>query len=329
VRTHFFHPRDLDITAPHLFWYAPPDALLRDSLDRFGQLTPGLVLDDGGKPVLAAGARRVAALRETGGAPLAAVVLDPGALAREHPDLPPALGLGLFYLISNQGRAVDEAMLVAAGRYFTAHGSADDFLRLAGPYLFGPGDRRARLVTAWLSLPGDLDPLLASGHLPLAGAGVLARCDPDTLAALTPLLELVRWSRANLDNAVTWLLEAAGLAGEAPAALLARSGALDLAGRELSPNDLTAGLLAALRRLRYPATTTLEARFTTLSRELTRGGRVKLRPSQGFEADTLTVEVTVRRPEDMARAGADLAAMAGHPALPRLLRLAEDGDEPA
>lgn len=324
MRTHFFHPRDLDLTAGHLFWATPPDAPLLESMDRLGQLTPALVLDTGDKPVLAAGARRAAALRTIGGRALAAAVPEPDEAIPADPALPPALRLGILYLASNLGRSLTEPMLVAAGRYFLAHGSENDFLTLAGPYLFAAGDRRARLVTAWLRLPRDVDGLLASGQLPLAGAGVLARCDPDTLTALFPLLQLVRWSRANLDNAVTWLLEAASLAGETPAALLARSGALELVSRGLSPNDLTAGLLAALRRLRSPATTTLEARFTTLSRELTRSGRLRLRPSQGFEADSVTVEATVRRPEDMAQVGAELTAMAQSPVLPRLLRVAED-----
>lgn len=330
MRTHFFHPRDLDTQAPHLFWAAAPDAALATSLERLGQLVPGLVLDDGDRPVLAAGARRAAALRAIGGRTFCAVVPEPGDADPDAganlADLPRGLRLGVLYLAGNLGRTVTDPMLVAAGRYFLAQGSEDDFWALAGPFLFAPGDRLARQVAAWLRLPPHLDGLLASGQLPLASAGTLAGCDPDTLAALSPLLAAVRWSRANLDKAVTWLVEAARLAGESPAALLARCGALELPGRGLSPNDLTAGLLAALRRLRYPATTTLEARFATLSRELTRGSRVKLRPSQGFEADAVTVEVTVRRPEDLARAGGELAAMAQSPVLPRLLRVAEDDE---
>jgi hypothetical protein len=49
-----------------------------------------------------------------------------------------------------------------------------------------------------------------------------------------------------------------------------------------------------------------------------------LRPSQGFEADSVTVELTVRRPEDAATAARELAALAGQPALAKLLRLAHD-----
>ena len=322
----FLYPRDVDTDAPHLFWSAPPDPALLLSLDRLGQTTPALVIAAEGRPILAAGSRRALALRELRGRTLAAMAVTQDSMAGDGPDLPQPLWLGLLYLASNMGRAVTEAMLVAAGRYFTAYGSPDDFLSLAGPYLFAPGDRRGRLVLRWLDLPPACDALLASGHVPLGAGELLAGCDGDTLTALRPLLSALRWSRANLQNALSWLTEAATLAGDRPAALLARCGALELAGRGLSPNDLTAGVLAALRRLRYPATTTLEARFAALSRELVRGSRVKLKPSQGFEADTVTVELVVRRPAELSKAAAELAAMAASPVLPKLLTVAREED---
>lgn len=322
----FLYPRDVDTEAAHLFWSAPPDAALTLSLDRLGQTTPALVIATEGRPILAAGSRRALALRELRGRTLAAVAVDQTSMAGDGPDLPPDLWLGLLYLASNMGQTITEAMLVAAGRYFTAQASPDDFLSLAGPYLFAPGDRRGRLVLRWLDLPPACDALLASGHVPLGAGELLAGCDGDTLTALLPLLSALRWSRANLQNALSWLTEAATLAGERPAALLARCGALELTGRGLSPNDLTAGVLAALRRLRYPATTTLEARFAALSRELVRGSRVKLKPSQGFEADTVTVELVVRRPAELSKAAAELAAMAASPVLPKLLTVAREED---
>jgi len=322
VRTYFFHPRDLEITAGHLFWFVPPDDALLASLSCLGQTTPALVVFDGDRPVLAAGARRAEALRRLRGRPLAAAVPEPEDLPAAVTALSPALRLGVLYLASNLGRTVTDPMLLAAGRYFLAHGSQADFETLAGPYLFAAGDRRARLLARWLTLPPPLDALLASGHLPLAAAGTLAGCDTETLAAFAPLLAALRWSRANLENVLAWTREAAAMAGETPAAVLARSGAPDLLGRGLSPNDLAAGLLAALRRMRYPATTSLEARFAILARELTRGSRVRLKPSQGFEADAVTVEVTVRGAEDLTEAAGRLAAMAESPALPQILHLA-------
>ncbi|MHC1713045.1 MAG: chromosome partitioning protein ParB [Solidesulfovibrio sp.] len=322
----FLHPRDLDALAPHLFWHTPPDDALIASLDRLGQTTPALVIATDARPILAAGSRRTVALRELRGRTLAAVSVDAASMPENEPDLPLAARLGLLYLASNMGRTVTEPMLVAAGRYFMAHGSRDEFLSLAGPYLFAPGDRRERLVCRWLDLPPCCDDLVASGHVPLGAAELLAGCEADTRAALLPLLTAIRWSRANLDNALTWLDEAARLAGERPAALLARSGALELAERGLSPNDLAAGVLAALRRLRYPATTTLEARFAALSRKLLSGSRVKLRPSQGFESDAVTVELTVRRPTELSKAAGELAAMAASPDLPRLLAVAHEED---
>nr|WP_246198150.1 chromosome partitioning protein ParB [Solidesulfovibrio aerotolerans] len=355
-----------------MFWAAPPDAVLVESLATLGQITPALVVETGGRPILAAGSRRAAALRQIRGSALCALAVSLDGPADNDgyagygghaghaghtghtgqaghtghtgqggqeghtghaghdgqggpaPAVSPALRLGLYYLASNQGRAVTDAMAVAAGRYFAAHASLDDFLRLAGPYLFAADDRRARLVAQWLGLPPELDALLASGHVPLGSGGQLAALDADTRAALTPLLAAVRWSRGSLTGALTWITEAARLAGEPAAALLARCGVLELPHRGLSPNDLTAGLLAGLRRLRYPALTTLEARFSALSRELSRGSRVKLRPSQGFEADAVTFEVTVKSPAELVKAGAALAAMAASPVLPQLLTIAHD-----
>ncbi|WP_428563094.1 MAG: chromosome partitioning protein ParB [Solidesulfovibrio sp. DCME] len=328
----FLHPRDLDLTAPHLFWSAPPDAALIDSLASLGQVTPALAIVTEGRPILAAGSRRAAALREMRGKTLAAVALDPDDPETELAGVPLELRLGLYYLASNQGRAVTDAMAVAAGRYFAAAGGPEAFGRLAAPRLFAPGDRRERLVAQWLALPPALDGLLASGNLPLGAAGRLAALDRESLLALTPLLQALRWSRANLDNALTWLTEAAALAGEGLPAVLGRSGALGLPGRGLSPNDLCAGVLAALRRVRYPAITTLEARFSALGRAVTpRGSKVRLTPSQGFEADTVTVTATAASPQELARVAADIAAMAAAPELPRLLTVARatDGEEPA
>lgn len=330
----FLHPRDVDTTAPHLFWFAPPDEALVGSLTQLGQTTPALVATTEGRPILVAGSRRTAALRAIKGRTLAAVAVAPSDLAApgdgDGPggtaDLPLDARLGLAYLASNLGRPVTDAMAVAAGRYFTGIGTTDDFLAQAGPQLFAPGDRRGLLVSRWLTLPPGLDALLASGLVPLGAAQLLAGLDADTLDALLPLLAALRWSRANLENALTWLVEAAKLAGERPATLLARSDVLALPERGLSPNDLTAGLLAALRRMRYPATTTLEARFAALSRKLLAGSRVKIRPSQGFESDAVTVEVLVRSPAELAKAGADMAAMAASPDLPRLLHVARDED---
>jgi hypothetical protein len=331
VQPLFLHPRDLDLDAPHLFWAAPPDDILAASLASLGQLTPALVLETDGRPILAAGSRRAGALRLVRGRTLCALALPatdpdgpPHPLAPNGGPLPRPLRLGLYYLASNLGRTVSDAMALAAGRYFTAHVPTEAFLALAGPYLFGPGDRRGRLVARFLALPPALDALLASGHIPLAAGDALAGLAAADLDALAPLLGAVRWSGGSLKAALGFVTEAARLAGETPAALLARSGLLDLPGRGLSPNDLTAGIMAGLRRLRYPAITTLEARFAALSRELAGGSRLKIRPSQGFEADAATFEVTVKSPGELAKAASDLTAMAASPALPRLLAVARD-----
>lgn len=323
----FLHPRDLDLEAPHLFWAGPPEAALTASLAALGQLTPALVVPTDGRPILAAGARRAAALRELRGRTLAAIVLDPQDMEPALAALPRELLLGLCYLDSNQGKPVTDAMAVAAARYFVATGGREAFATLAAPRLFTAGDRRERLVARWLDLPPGLDGLLEAGQVPLGAATRLAALPAAALAALAPLLSAVRWSRANLDKALGWLTEAATLAGEEVTATLGRCGALELPGRGLSPNDLCAGVLAALRRVRYPATTTLEARFAALGRAVTpKGSKVRLSPSQGFETDAVTITATAKSPDELARIAADLAAMAAAPELPRLLTVARDED---
>jgi hypothetical protein len=54
---------------------------------------------------------------------------------------------------------------------------------------------------------------------------------------------------------------------------------------------------------------------------------VKIRPSQGFESDSATFEVTVKNRQELSKAAADLAAMAAAPALPRLLAVAREEPE--
>lgn len=52
-----------------------------------------------------------------------------------------------------------------------------------------------------------------------------------------------------------------------------------------------------------------------------------MKASQGFEADSVTVEATVRSPEELLEAAERLVVMARNPALPKVLHLAgDDGD---
>src|SRR5690606_21961962 len=67
----------IEAGGPWLFWSAPPSEALRRSLERDGQLVPVLVDASGSRPVLVAGAARLAALADAGSE---ALCLDLGPL---------------------------------------------------------------------------------------------------------------------------------------------------------------------------------------------------------------------------------------------------------
>jgi hypothetical protein len=315
------HPRDADITAESLFWDAPPgDDLLR-SLESLGQMVPALaeIVDD--RPRILAGRARVLALRRLPGRTLAArVVAWPGPEC----GLSPPVWRGLIYLASNMGREVTEAMLVKAGRYFTAHVPAPEFFRLAGPYLGPAVTGGMRRLTQWLELPAAADDLLYSGTVPLAGASALAGMRPEELCALRPWLGRVRWSANTLSRFVTPLREAARASG-LPLAEAARQALSDVRlGEDLSPNDRIARLAQAARAARYPVLTDLEERFAALSRGVARGTAFALHPSRGFESDAVTLEAKIADRAALARAAADLAELAGRPGWEALWSVARD-----
>jgi len=313
------HPRDADVTGDSLFWNTPPDDALTRSLAEMGQLVPALaeIVDD--RPRILAGRARALALRRLPGR-----TLDARIIAWPGPDCghSPEVWRGLVYLASNMGRAVDEAMLVKAGRYFSAFVPVPEFVRLAGPYLGPALASGSRRLTDWLSLPKKADELLFSGTVPLAGAQVLAAMTREDLDALWPWLTAARWSANTLARFVTPLREAARASGRS----LSETAATALAGvgadQGLSPNDLLARLAAAAKNARYPVLTDLEERFAALSRGVSRGTSFTLSPSRGFESDAVTLELRAADAATLRQAAADLARMAGHPNWPALWSLA-------
>ncbi|NMC50531.1 MAG: chromosome partitioning protein ParB [Desulfovibrio sp.] len=313
------HPRDADLGNDSLFWDAGPDEALVRSLDELGQMVPALVeiVDD--RPRLLAGRRRALALRRLPGRTLASLVLKwPG----------PECGMsapvwrGMVYLASNLGRAVSEAMLVQAGRYFLRHLPVADFLRLAGPYLGQALAAGSRRLTAWLDLPPRADALLFEGRVPLAGAPALAGMEERDFAALWPWLTAARWSANTLAAFVTPLREAARASGRPLSQVVRQALGGQAPGPDLSPNDLIAGLGVAARRTRYPVLTDLERRFEETARRIVRGTDFTLRPSRGFESDAVTLELKAGDAATLARAAAALSRMAADPGFEDLWSLA-------
>lgn len=321
------HPRDIDLDGPWLFWARPPAPELAGSLAALGQAVPVLVDFSPDRPRLVAGYSRAMALRGMKGA-----TLEARPVSEPDPDcalygLPLEIRFGLLYLASNAERQPDDAMLVAAARFFTARLSFAETLRLAGPGLkLAPKEKRARDLEAWLSLPEHCDALLRAGFVGLASAQELAALGPD-LAVLEPYLQAVRWSRNSLRNFMSWLGEAALARGESLAGIVRRADLAVCLEAGLSPNDLTARLLARAKETRYPRLTGLTERFAALSGELRQGTRLRLSPSQGFESDAVHLEADIASRADLERLLADLALAAGRGQWEKLWSLVRDAED--
>ena len=310
--------RDISLGAESLLWREEPGASLTASLAAVGQLTP-VIVDMADKPVCLAGYKRVRALVALG-LPVRALVLEPDFMTRlaENPDtagLSRATALGLLYLASNHGASPTDAKLLLAGRYFARHGGVADFIRLGAPELGLPArDKVWDWLQTWLGLPEYFDALVRGGHIPLAVVKAAAALGHEGLEAYVPYLRLARWSRGNAEKLLGLAREAALAKDVSLADTAAKAGLARVAARDLSPNDLTAALIGALRAFRYPELSGLEERFAAAAKTVIKGSKLKLTPSQGFEQDNATVSVTVKSRAEILAAARELAERADSPA---------------
>ncbi|MDD3313466.1 ParB N-terminal domain-containing protein [Pseudodesulfovibrio sp.] len=292
----------------HLFWTADPSETLSESLRRTGQTAPVLVRDTGDGPELVAGRARLLALRALGRPVLVLMV-----------DAPADLDAGLLYLADNAARPLDDAMRLAALRFFAplldrAALAADILPRLG----VRPGSKDARLLDAWLDLPEPWPGHLAEGRVPLAAGEVLARLAPADREAAAPLFASLGWSRSNGVNLLTWLFEAGKMTGKPLADLLAESGMADVPALGLSPKDAMARLVALARQTRYPALSALQAEFEETARELSAGTAWRVVQPNNFETGGAELTIQVKTPAQLARAVDDLDAMAAKPGWEKL-----------
>ena len=264
-----------------------------------GQITPVLVDFGPRRPVLVVGYKRALAAKALGLPVLALEVLpEPGRNLEAD--------RGLAYLASNQGQAMSEERLLTAARYFQKCLPLAEFMSLAGPLLgLAESDRRWRLIEAWLGLPTWLD-----GLAPLACAPRLGTLGPQDLEALRPYLQVVRFPRNHLDNFLAFLGQAALAKGRSLADLLGGPELVRCREADLSPADKLARLTGAAMSLSHPRLAGLTARFAGLAAKLTAGTRFRIHPAQGFESDTVRLEVSLKDRQGLAKAARDLAALA-------------------
>lgn len=288
--------KDIDVSGPWLFWRREPDALLRQSLLRCGQLCPVLVDASDTRPVLVAGLARLVCLADAG----------QNVLCR---DIGPLDGWdrGLVYLESNAGAEVDDWRVVRALRYFQAIDPSrlEEIFAVLG---LETRMRRVRQALAWLKLPEKWDDLLAAGHIPLACVDALGQMSAEEQAALFPLFSAFSWSRSNAVNLLTWLRETSLREGQGVVQMLAF--AQEKLSPDLSPKDAMARITAEIRKLRYPALSALEQNFTEAARRISSGTNWRLVQPDQFETGVVEMGVRLTSAADVERAARQLAHMA-------------------
>jgi ParB family chromosome partitioning protein len=300
----------------HLFWSDNISESLKNSIEEFGQSAPVLVYNGEHGPTLAAGSARLAVLDGLGRPVLARMV--------EGED---AVSLGLLYLADNAHRQLDDAMRFKALQYFAPllerEALEQDILPRLG---VRAKSKDARLLLDWLALPEPWRELLGRGTLPLAAGMVLARMDEADRDAVMPLFADMAWSRSNAVNVLTWLYEAARMAGCPVAEVMDKAGMPALLDQGLSPKDAIARLCAVARQARHPELTRLRDRFDAAARTVTGGTAWKLAQPDNFETNGAELSVRVKDREQLARAVQALQSMADNPAWETVFRPGGDNE---
>jgi len=300
----------------HILWPAAPAPELIESLRSAGQTAPVLVRETGDGPELVAGHARLEGLRNLGLPVLARTVTAPGPLEA-----------GLLYLADNAARPLDDAMRLAAVRFFAPLMDRDGLARDLLPRLgVRPGSKDARLLLAWLDLPRPWPDHLAAGRVPLAAGEVLARMAPEDRDGAAPFFADLAWSRSNAVNLLTWLYEAGKMTGAPVAEVARRAGMDEVPTQGLSPKDAMARLTALARQARYPALSALQAEFDRAAREITAGTAWRMAQPNNFETGGSELAVQVKTPAQLAKALEDLKDVAAQPGWARLWNLGGSRD---
>ena len=300
---------DVEADGPWLFWSAPPSEALRRSLERDGQIVPVLVDASSPRPVLVAGAARLAVLADAG---REALCLDLGPLDD--------LARGLVYARSNLGRELTDGQVVAAMRYFASlpqadQGSALDVLGLE------PRSKRLRLIRAWLALPRHWDAFLAAGSVPLACADLLEGLPPAALQALEPLFAGLSWSRGNAVNVLTWLKEACARDGIGVGEFLDACGVDEILAAGLSPKDAMSRITQEVRLRRFPRLSAMERDFAEAARRVGAGARWRIVQPDLFESNAVEFSARPTSPAALRELSAELARIAARDDLDALFPL--------
>ncbi len=282
-------PENLGVEDPCLFWAEAPDKRFVRDIDRLGQVSPVLVMNDSGRNILVAGYKRTLAL----------IKLKRRILALQV-SMTDDYTKGLLYITSNHGHPVDQGMIVRALRYFASIDSiTEEVWELLG---VKSGSKDQTLWKTWLNLPLPWDRLLAQGSLSLECAPMLETISSTDLVTLFPFFSELSWSRNNSINFLTWLTEKSRMSNTDTTAIIDSLELENVLKSHLSPGDKIKKILNLLYQSRYPVLSgmkkNLEKRLDSATRES--GWRIEHRDD--FESREIIISTKIKNPNDLSNA---------------------------
>ncbi|CCO25170.1 ParB N-terminal domain-containing protein [Maridesulfovibrio hydrothermalis] len=308
-----FDPAEIDCSGPWLIYPESQPENIIPSLKNIGQLTPVLVMKDAGKIKLLAGRARVAAAAKLG--------LKVSAIFIEAAD---DISKGIVHLEENRARVTDDALKLAAFRFFSSRMQQGAVAGLIGPLLgMKPKSRDIKFWLDWMELESEFDELLRSGNIPLAAVSVLGKLTKEDRGNLIPYFEKVSWSRSNAVNFLTWLYETSRREGRSVTELL-KSEILYPAKENESPKDAVARLCKAAKELRYPRLSGLAKTHEKIVSEICAGTKWRIESTGNFETGEVMLQTRFKSREMMQKAVADLDSIEKHAGWETLFDLGRD-----
>ncbi len=277
------------MTDPCLFWARVPDLDYIQTIKRFGQIEPVLVMAGEESKLLVSGYKRILALQ----------ALNRKILAMEIP-VNDSYSKGLIYLFTNQGQTLNQEKIILALRYFASiNNITQDVLKQLG---IKPGSKTQQLWQDWLNLPLTWDQLLAKGNIALECSHILQKAGPGDLNAVHPFFACLSWSKNNSINLLTWLAETARMDCVSMAETIKTLELEKILKNDLSPGDKIKKILSIVFQARYPV---LSGMKSDLARRL---GRIsvesewRIEHQDEFESRDIHISTRIKDRNDLARA---------------------------
>lgn len=297
TRLFYTEPESIFTEAPCLFWGREPDHDFVQNLKAVGQIEPVIVFSQKKRLTLVAGFKRSRALAEMGQKILALQVQP------QDPYM-----MGMIYLASNSGQALDSGKTAAALRYFSS-------INRITPSIWKSLDithnsKAQELWQQWLELPQIWDELLAKGNLCLDCSHLLTKFTPQEQEAVRPLFTCLGWSRNNSLKFLTWTWELTKITRNSVFEILESSGVNRILHSDLSPGDKIKSIMKNFYQIRFPQSSAKLSKLSENLRRMSRETGWRMEHTDNFETMEISISTRIKNQDELHKAIAKLQTLA-------------------